>query len=200
MSDDDRRALVRSGGNPPARITPRPSIPSLPSSSGAFPWTPKYLARKDAEFLETDTRRILAQKAQSEAFTGLLESRIAAALVMAKIQSLPEIAQHQYDRGRAERQGEKNRWQHHARVAALGYERDETDALANLVRAQQRLADLQPAPPPPPEPPPAPPPSAPAGLSPDDVEDALSSLPEITPDTLKTISRILVGMLKEKRS
>lgn len=199
MSDtDDDRAVARARSSVPARLTPRPTMPSLPSQSGAIFGSRTRIARKDAEFLEIDTRRILAQKAQTDAFTGLIESRITAALVMAKIQALPELAQHQYDRGRAERQAETQKWQHTARVVALEHEREETIALADLVRAQQRLAELQPTPPPAPEPTAPPPAPPPAGLTPADVEDVLSVLPEIAPETLKTISRLLSGMLKEK--
>jgi hypothetical protein len=88
-------------------------------------------------------------------------------------------------------------------VQALEHERDELDAQAALVRAKQRLADLQPTPPEPTpepvsEPPPVPEPP-PAGLTPHEVEDVLAALPEISPETLKTISLMLAGLQKEKR-
>jgi hypothetical protein len=202
MDDDDHRQLTPARSSLPVRVTPRPTIPTLQSSSGAFPWTRTYVARKDAEFLETDTRRILAQKAQTEAFTGLVESRMTAALVMAKIQALPELAHHQYDRGRSERQAEKSKWQHAARVVALEHEREQTNALADLVRAQQRLAELQPAPPPPPAPaPPAPPPAAPMkGLTTAEVQMIAQRLPELKPETVETLCMMLSGLLAEKNS
>jgi hypothetical protein len=203
MSEDDKRGLVRARSSSPAPLTPRPRVPSLPSDSGAIFGSRTRIARKDAEFIETDTRRILAQKAQADAFAGLIESRMTAALSIAKLAALPEMARHEYLHGRAEREAEQDKWEHEARVAALEHKREETNALADLVRAQQRLAELQPKPAPPPQPSasplaPTPPPPAPVGLTPTDVEDVIASLPEIMPDTLKTISRLLFGLQKEK--
>jgi hypothetical protein len=155
--------------------------------------------KKDCRFVQAHTEFLQARTAQSAAMAELVESRVNLATVVAKLQTIDEIIQHEYARGRAERQSEVAQWQHSARLAALERERHELNAQADLLRAQQRLAELQPQPsPPPPEPPPAPPPPPAPGLSPADVEEVLTGLPEISTDTLKTISRLLLGLLKEK--
>lgn len=200
MTDDDdagRGPLISYNSAPPPAVTPTPSMPALPCSSGAWLGSRKRIITKDREFIEAHTEYLKARTTQSNAMTELIESRVTAALTMAKLSALPEIAQHEYDRGRALRQSEAIQWTHAARVASLEHERAEINAQVDLLRAKQRLADLEPKPPAPPEPAPAPPP-APPGLSPSDVEDVLSALPEIAPETLKTISRLLVGLLKEK--
>lgn len=202
-SDNPTKVSIRRIDQPPA-IRLAPAVPSLPSSSGAWFGSPTTILKKDTAFVAAHTGYLRARRDQADAMTALIESRAAAALAMASIAALPEIADHACQRGRAERTRERNDWQHQARVAALDRERVETDALAALLHSRQRLADLEPKPPEPPAAPShvpaAPPPSSPPGLTPDEVGDVLSNLPDIAPETLQTITRLLSGFLREKES
>lgn len=194
--DNDRKRVTRYESNLPAPVTPSPKIPSLPSSSGAFWGSSTTIAKKDARFLEAHTGLLIAKRDQADAMTSLIESRQAAALAVARLVALPELAEHQYQHGRAERQGEKADWQHAARITDLTHQTLEVGAQAALVRAQQTLTALQPKPP---EPAPAPPPPAPPPeLSPADVEKVAQNMPELKPDTIQSLMWALNGLLAEK--
>jgi hypothetical protein len=200
MTDDnDDHPLDRYLSSRPPAVRPIPTMPALPSSSGAFSLSRTSAMRKDTAFVESHTELLKAKRGQTDAMTALIESRVGAALAMAKISALPEIAHHAYQRGRAERTREVNDWEHQGRVSALDRQRTEADAKTALLFALQRLADAERgAPEPPPVAPSLEQPPTITGLTPDDVEDVLSHLPEIPPETLETIRRLLAGFLKEK--
>lgn len=197
MSDDDRKPLTPYRSSVPA-VTPTPALPSLPSSSGAFLGSRTRIARKDEQFLLADAARLKAQEQQARACTALIEARSDAALAMARLQSLPELAQHEYDRGHAERSAEEQQWLHRARIVALEHEREEIHAQAELERAKQRLADVHPTAPEPSAPPPVP--ATPKGLTPAEVQMVAQRLPEMTPETIETLHMMLSGLLAEKNA
>lgn len=200
MSNDEEhesRALSTYDTRQPPAVTPTPSIPTLPSSSGAWLGTRTRILKKDRDFIEVHTNLLKAKREQTDAMTALIESRMTAALTIAKLSALPEIAEHHYRKGRAERSREVAAWQHEDHLAALARRCDELDAQASLVRAAQRLADLQPKPPEPPSPPQAPPP-VPSGLSTADVEKVAQNMPELKPETIQSLLWALNGLLAEK--
>lgn len=185
-----------------AATAPTPRIPLLPQDSGALSWTATGKLRKDTAFVEQHEAFLRARVAQARAAKDLIEARGEAGLALARLQALPERAEHEYQRGRAEREREKAEWQHQERLQALDHERLETEAQALLALARQRLADMQPKPPPEPEaapsPPPAPPPVA-EGLTPADVEAILQRFPDLKPELIEPIVMTLRGVLAEKK-
>jgi len=191
--DDHGTAVTRYQSAPVPAQTPTPSMPSLPSSSGAWLGTRNTILRKDTAFVELHAAYLNARRAQSDAMTGLVESRIKAALTMAKLTALPEIAEHEYRLGRLDRA-------HEMRIRSLSAERKESDAEAALLEAKQRVASLIPEPPKPPAPPPAAPTPAAKGLTPLEVKMVAQRLPEIKRETIETLCMMLSGLLAEKNT
>ena len=184
----------------PSRGTaPAASLPSLPSSSGTVLGSATTIMQHDCAYVQVYTEFLQARTAQSSAMKDLVESRVALATVIAKLQTIDEIIAHEYRRGRADRQSEAAEWAHTARLAAIRHERDELDAVATLIRSRQRLAEFDPKPPPIPDQPP-PQPSPAAGLSPADVERVAQNMPELQPDTIRTLLLALNGLLAEKKA
>lgn len=197
MSDDDRLQLTPYRSTLPV-ITPTPSFPALASSSGAFVGPRRRIARKDEEFFIADAARIEAQEKQCRAFTSLIGARSDAALAMARLQALPEIAEHAYYKGRAERSAEEQQWLHDVRIAALEHERDEIHAQTEVERAKKRLEDLQPAASE--QSTPATAPAALKGLTPAEVQMVAQRLPEMKRETVETLCMMLSGLLAEKNA
>lgn len=186
MTDDVRTSLVPYRNAPPPAQTPTPSLPSLPNSSGALLGTRNAILKKDTAFVELHTAYLNARRRQSDEMNGLVESRMKAALTMAKLTALPEIALHEYERGRRDRT-------HELTMLDLLHQTDEAIAAARLAEAQKRLADVMPKPPEAPQTPPTA-----TGLSPADVEKVAQNMPELKPDTIQSLVWALGGLLAEK--
>ncbi len=193
MSDDRGRVAPHHSNFP---VAPKPAVPSLPSSSGAFLGSRTRIARKDKEFVEASTALIESQIKQGRAFTSLIEARSEAALALARLQSLPEVAAHAYYKGRAERAAQEEQWLHDAHIASLEHEREAIHAQVEVDRAKQRLAELQPAS----TEPPAPTPAASKGISIAEVQVCAQRLPEMNRETVETLCMMLSGLLAEKNS
>ncbi|MFN0217369.1 MAG: hypothetical protein ACKVP4_01000 [Hyphomicrobium sp.] len=203
MTDTKNLTIIPPRATLPTRGTaPAASLPSLPSSSGKIWGSATTIMRADAAYVQHHTEFLQARVAQSSAMKDLVESRVALATVIAKLQTIDEIIAHEYRRGHADRQSEVAEWAHTARLATLRHERDELDAVATLIRSRQRLAELDPKPPQPPPLPeqsPVPPPPA-AGLTPADVERVAQNMPELQPDSIRTLLLALNGLLAEKKA
>lgn len=202
MTDKKTVTIISPRETLPTRGTaPGASLPSLPSSSGKVWGSATTVMRADAAYVQHHTEFLQARVAQSSAMKDLVESRVALATVIAKLQTIDEIIAYEYRRGRADRQSEVAEWAHTARLATLRHEHDELDAIATLIRSRQRIAELDPKQPPIPERSPPMPESPPtAGLSPADVESVAQNMPELQPDTIRTLVLALNGLLAEKKA
>ncbi len=184
-------ANLAAGRNLPAlrpEASARPSLPSLPATSGAWLGTRVTIMRKDAEFVRQHTEYLQARTSQSNAMRELVDSRLSLATTIAKLSALPEIAEHEYLKGRADRAYEMC-------VLTLRHQTGIADAEATLVQAQQYLASLRPQP----TQPTSPPAPAPQGLTPAEVNEVIAALDDISPEVKKTISYILMARMQEKQ-
>jgi hypothetical protein len=170
----------------PQILAPAVSTPPLPSSSGKWLGTRTTIMGHDATYVRAHADFLRARGEQSDAMRQLIESRLAVAKVMAKLATLQEIVEHEYGMGRAERQHERH-------LLGIQHEAEAVNAQIILAEAQARLATFAPYGQPPPREPPLP-----TGLSPDEVEELLHTIPELSPETLHTLSLLLKGRLKEK--
>lgn len=181
-------ANFAAGRNLPAlcpAASARPSLPSLPASSGSCFGSRSAIMRKDTEFVRQHAEYLQARTSQSNAMRELVDSRLSLATTIAKLSALPEIAEHEYLKGRADRDYE-------IRMLHLMHQTGIADAEARLMQAQQYLASLRPEPP-------RPTTTATAqGLTPSDVEQIAQQLPELKPETVRTLSLMLAGWLAEK--
>lgn len=165
---------------------PAPSAPPLPSSSGAWLGTRTTILGKDAAFVRAHADFLRARCEQSDAMQQLIQSRLGVAKTMAKLAALGEIVEHEYRLGRRERD-------HELRLLDIKHETDATNLQILLAEAQSRLDAYAPHGSPPPRDTPQD-----TGLAPDEIEEILQALPEISPETLHTLSLMLKGRLKEK--
>ncbi|HEX2841391.1 hypothetical protein [Hyphomicrobium sp.] len=166
---------------PPARHTPRISIPELPSDGSYSSFadlfkTPEEIADRDARFVEAHARFLTAKGTQANALHDLVLARMRVARLMVELAELPEICRREQE--------------HRLRMLSLENEAEATEAAIVLAEARSRLALAMGAS--------SSAPASPSGLSIDDVETILGQLPEIGSDTLLTVMRLLKGMLQEK--
>jgi len=178
---DDRSLSPPPAYLPPAPTDARPTLPSLPSSSGAFWGSATSILKQDTNFVEAHTAYLQARTAQTTAMRDLVDKRQALSIAIGKISALPEIAQHEYERGRRDRA-------HDAAMQQFVHQTAEINARINLLRAEQHLASFEPAHSAP----------APSGLTPPEIDELLAALPDVSEDTRKTISYVLSGRLREK--
>lgn len=178
------KKLVRRGDLPGASVS---ALPSLPASSGKRLGSRTKILAHDAIFVRTHADFLRARAEQSDAMRQLIESRIGVARVMAKLATLGEIAEHEVEVGRAERQ-------HERRLLAIKHETEEVAARTILAQAQAQLAEYAPHG----DMPSGATAARSLGLSPEEVEELLQTIPELSPETLHTLSLLLKGRLKEK--
>ena len=181
---DNKKSVSKGTSSPSAA----PSGPPLPSSSGAWFGNRTQIIQKDADFVRAHADFLRARAEQSHAMRELIDSRIGLAKTMAKLTALGEIVEHEFRLGCRERN-------HELRLATINQETEALAAQIALAEVQAKLATLAPH---------GTPPVATAttpdsyGLTPDEIEELLQALPEISPDTLHTLSLMLKGRLKEK--
>jgi len=199
MSDDRKKQDVippSSTSRLPATTPPRPTLPSLPTSSGASTfWNPPTeVARRDTEFIQRHADKLRAMTDQAAAFRQLVEERDALGMAIARTRSIDERCAHAYERERLARFNE-------LRVLQLEHQLAEVNAKIALAQAERLYAQYRPEPPAAPPTQAPPPPAVPVGLSPTEIEELVrTSLPEVSPETLRTLSLLLQGRLAEKKS
>ena len=166
----------------PVRDRAHLPVPQLPSSSGAGWGTRWRILRHDTAYVKQHADYLNARVAQGNAMRQLVDTRIDVAVSMSKLASIGEITATEYLKGRRQRASE-------LRLLHVQCETAEVNAELALVAARRELASI------------APPPdvaSAAAGLSPAEVEELLRVIPEINPETARTLSHLLAGRLKER--
>jgi hypothetical protein len=193
--DDDRKRLVPPSSphlavTSPA-ITPIVGLPSLPASSGKVWGSRTTIMEADARFVRAHGEYLEARTEQTQQMKMLVDARIGLALKIAELAILPELAKHEYEKGRRDRA-------YDVAMQELTHQTAEVNARINFVRAQQHLASLNPDPEPRPSAPPPPP--APAGLDPREVEAVLQRFPDIKPESIEPIVMMLRGILAEKKA
>jgi hypothetical protein len=158
----------------------------LPADGGAWFGTRTMVLRKNTTFVRTHGEYLDARAAQARSAQAYVDACHELARSIARLDWLPEILEADYLRGKLDRahEIEMQRITHatteaHARVALL-------EALQS---AERFLPAAQPASAPPSQP----------GLSPDEVEEIIASLPEASDELRRTISLLLKGRLKEKQ-
>ena len=178
------RKIIKNPAN--AITTPSSSPPAMPSSSGAWIGTRTTILRKDADFVHVHADYLRARREQSDAMRDLIESRLGVAKTMAKLASLGEIVEHEYRLGHRDRE-------HELHLLDIHHQTEAVTAHIALAEVQARLAAISPHAPALPTPT-----TGAGGLSPSEIEEILQALPEISPETLHTLSLMLKGRLKEK--
>ena len=164
---------------------PRPSLPSLPRSSGAWFGTRNRILRKDTEYVEQSTRNLNALASQTDAMRSLMVSRVALARAMTEIAAIGEICAGHFLKGRRQRANE-------LLVHDLKCQTEEAVARTQLTGARQKLAELNPEAARPDHPPRG-------GLTPAEVDELVRDIPEISPDARRTLSLLINGRLSEKQ-
>jgi hypothetical protein len=172
--------------HPPATSQYGGSMPSRPTSSGAWLGSRTTIARKDTDFTKADEALLRAKAGQTDAMCRLMEARIAAELVYSRLMQLPELKTHAHLLGRAQRE-------HESAMFALNSETERALAQIRLEEARQILARTQPVKN---QQSPAPVPSA--GLSPSEIEQVLAQVPEINNELRQTLLWALKGRMQEK--
>lgn len=198
MTDGNKQEIMPppNGTRLPAAPPPRPSLPSMPTGGGVA-LTQIGQLRKDGQYLTLYSAKLRALADNAVAMRELVEKRDALAMAIANLHSLQERCAHQYEMGRLSRHNELE-------LARLNAEHDQLQAKIRNAAAQMELARHLPIPvceEPPVTVSAPPPPAPPVGLSPSEIEEVVrASLPEITPETLRTLCLLLQGRLAEKRS
>lgn len=171
MSDKSKPAPVRSAS--PI------SIPELPSDSGSWAWSRTQVLHDDTEYVQAHAGFLDARAAQAGALHDLVAARMRIMRLMAELAALPETCR------RVE--------EHKLRLLTLKNEVEATEAAIILAEARSRFAQATGGVKP------AAPQTNDGSLTTDEIEELLQSLPEISPETLQTLSLMLKGRLKEKR-
>lgn len=138
--------------------------------------------REHAQWLEARTTQVRSAQAYVDACHELARS-------IARVDWLPEVLEADYVRGKLDRA-------HEIVMQRIAHATAEAQARVNLVRAEHYLASLREG-----EPVPSLQPSQQqsAGLTPDEVEEIIASLPEASDELRRTISLLLKGRLREKQ-
>lgn len=173
---------------PAASSTAAPSValPSLPTSSGKVWGSRTSIMRADADFVRAHSNYLSARVEQTSQMRSLVDVRISLALKIAELAILPELARHEYDKGRRDRS-------HDVAMQQLTHQTAEVNARIDLLQAHQHLQSLGPE-----APSPTPAASASAGLTPDEVDELLSNFPDLTAETRHLVALALKGRFNEK--
>jgi hypothetical protein len=155
----------------------------LPATGGAWIGFPATLLKKDANFVRTHADYLDARATQARSAQACVDARIELARSIARLDWLPEILEADYVRGKLDRA-------YSIELQRIAHQTSEAQARAGLAAARQLLASYEPQPAETP---------IPSGLSTDEVEDIIASLPEASDELRRTISLLLKGRLKEKQ-
>lgn len=157
----------------------------LPADGGAWFGTRTMVLRKNATFVRTHADYLDARAAQARSAQAYVDACHELARSIARLDWLPEILEADYLRGKLERAHEIEM----QRIAYATAEAHARVALLEALQAADRFLPAQHASAPPSQP----------GLSPDEVEEIIASLPEASDELRRTISLLLKGRLKEKQ-
>jgi len=164
-----------------------PALPALPASSGATWGGRTSIVRKDTEYVQQHAAYLQARAAQSDAMRDLVQSRLTLAVSLSKLNTLPEVCATEYLKGRRERARD-------LRITQLRCEEQELVARAAVLAARQQLEALGALPDADSE-------TAQHGaLTPGEVDELLSSMPDISEDTRKTLALLFNARLREKKA
>jgi len=179
MNEDDKPQLRRRAVARPAASLP---MPAMPSSSGAWLGSRTNILRKDAAYVHAHAELLAAKSKQTAAMRDLIDARVGLAGALARMASIDEIISHEHSRGRLERA-------HQLRLVDLEHQRAEALAEVALAAARAQLGDYAPT---------ARPASS-RSVSIEDVEAVAQGMPELRPETIRTLLNALSGYLAEKR-
>ena len=191
--DERPKPPVRSRGADLPTTRPATNL-AFSSSAGGFALSRRHRQEMDARFNRAQAENLRAQADVYRAAGEFSDAKFDLAVILSRWQTLPDVIAHMERKGFMERANE---------LAVLAVELDMRLIKAQTGRAAalQDLQAYQPEPPPPPAQAPAPAPPSPTGLSPAEIEDLVrASLPEVTPDTLRTLTLLLQGRLAEKKA
>jgi hypothetical protein len=199
MGDDRKRLAPSTSRHLPVTspaTTPSGGLPSLPVSSGKVWGSRTAIMEADARFVRAHGDYLQARTEQTQQMKMLVDARIGLALKIAELGVLPELAKHEYEKGRRDRA-------HDVAMQELTHQTTEVNARINLVRAQESLGDhmaaLEPTPA---EPIPPPSPVAARGLTAAQAVAAVNEiamhLPEMTPEAREHLVLLLSGYFSEK--
>lgn len=185
MSDDKARALMLPDASRSlARLQPVLSDPPTTWSRKSIKALKKQTQRAEQANAYLRTRVI-----EAIAIRALAESRIRAGLAMTDLAALREICSAHFLKGRRQRASD-------VLVHDLECRAKETHARVSLAIAQRHEATF-----PPPEPPASASPHRSAdALSPEQVDEIVASLPEVSDATRATLLELLKGRLEEDAS
>lgn len=190
MSDSRKHAPTHNLPALSAQRMPARSSVHLPASSGAWFGPRTRILKKDTNWVRTHTEFLDARAAQARSAQAVVDARIELARSLMRLDWLPEILEADYIRGKLDRA-------HEIEMARITHQTAEAQARVSLAAARLLLTSYEPPPPDDAAPPPS---SASPGLTPTEVENVIrNSLPEITPETLRSLVLLLRGVADEKK-
>ena len=188
MAETKKQVVIPPSPRLPVARAPQPTLPSLPSSSGKWLGSPSTILEADRRYVEIHAAFLRARADQAGAMRELLSAREQLALAVARLQSLPLVCEHEFIKGKMEREAELT-------LLELKHETAEAQARVALAAAKLQLAAYEPQPP---EPAPPPPPPTPTGLTPADVQKIAQIMPDMKPETIEALVLALTGFMAEK--
>jgi hypothetical protein len=188
MPDDDRPSS-RNLPIPASRRLPAQGSVQLPADGGAWWGTPTTIQKKNAQFVRAHADYLDARATQARSAQAYIDGCYELARSIARLDWLPEVLEDDYLRGKLDRA-------HAIEMARIGHATAEAQARLQLLEALEREQRFQA---PPQQQPTAFAPMQSPGLSPDEVEEIIASLPEASEEMRRTISLLLKGRLKEKQ-
>lgn len=171
----DKPAFVT---NPTPKAPTSISSPSLPTSSGAWWGNAETICRKDTSFVEQHRKYLKACTGQADALNGLILARVRVAKTLVELSALPELCRREQT--------------HRLRVLQITQETEATlaaTALANARADLQRANGSEKAPQPPP---------MPSGVTLEDIESVAQNMPELSPESIRSLLLALNGLMSEK--
>ena len=190
MTDKKQELLPPTRAHVPVYSPPAaPSLPSLPAGNSVWPFPVGRYERNSRE-VAGSAAYMRARADQAAACAELIAQREALGLAIARLHSLPERCQFEYERARLERLNTLE-------LLRLQHELEVTNKKIEVANASMNLARALPIQevPAPPAPPPTP---APSGLSLEEVEQMLMQMPDVKPETIRPLILALGGVLAEK--
>jgi len=115
----------------------------------------------------------------------LVDARIGLAASLARLASIDEIIESEYLAGRLDRR-------HALQMQRMQYQTEEARAEAELLQVLQVRERLRPSPPHHST-------SSSGGITPQEFEAVAQQLPEMKPETIRTLSQLLSALLAEKK-
>jgi hypothetical protein len=170
------------------RMPARGSV-HLPADSGAWWGSPTTILKKNAAFVRAHADYLDARTTQARSGQAYVDACHELARSIARLDWLPDVLEADYLRGKLDRA-------HEIQMLRIAHATAEAEARITLARTEHYLASLRHGP----EAASSPhSPPQPAGLTPDEVEEIIASLPEASDELRRTISLLLKGRLKEKQ-